>query len=245
MATGGTLAFVDGSPFGAVRSLGVVTIEMGTSPFVAGMQFDGMTGARSSVFAANDATLAIAAFKVQAAGALVAAEGSPFAVAADTGNTQNVFCDQKGTFVYVPDFGSNPIRIFGFRVRKKDAALFRIKGSPFDLEIGSVSAPAMRESSSLYAFGPASRGEGDIHYMRKTTTGARFRVFHWISGLTIAWAGGVDQSGRVPVVVGDYPGGPQAVSWRIGKKGRLESVGMVPLTGAVANRLNAVVFATP
>ena len=81
--------------------------------------------------------------------------------------------------------------------------------------------------------------------MRKTTTGALLRGFPWNSGLTTAWAGGVDPSGKVLVIVGDDPAGAQAVSWRIVKKGRLESVGMVPLTGAAANRLNAVVFATP
>lgn len=274
VATDGTLSLVEGSPFGATKFLGVATIEMGEStfvyaaetdadqvrgysvlgnnslsevpgsPFAAGMQLDGMAAAKSFVFAASDASAAVAAFKVQADGSLVAAPGSPFPIATNPGCLQNVVCDPKGKTVYLPDF-AGPIRVFGFRVRTKDAKLTKVAGSPSKLKIDSVSAVAMRKSSALYAFGPVSGDAADVQYVRRVGTGSLFGGATSKSGLTFARSGAVDPSGHLVVIAGDTATGAQIVSLLVGKKGKLAPAGSAPLTDADARTLNAVVFATP
>lgn len=275
VGTDGALSLVAGSPFGAAALIGVTEVDNGAatfvygaesaanqvrgyalqadggltevpgSPFPAGMQLDGMTGARKYVFATSDATPAVAAFKVQANGALVAAPGSPFSVATDGGDLQNVFVDPTGKTVYVPDFRGGPIRIFGFKIRGTDAALTSVAGSPFALGLSSMSALALRGTSSLYAFGPPGGGGGDdVQFVRrKASSGVLTAGVTGKSGLTFPRAGAVDPSGRVVVLVGDTPTGLQAASLLVGRKGKLSAAGMTPLTGVNPNRVNAVVFA--
>jgi hypothetical protein len=275
VAADGTLALIGGSPFGAVKLTGIAELEIGTStfvyasesaanqvrgyavrdddtlaeisgsPFAAGMQLDGVAAARTFVFATSDASPAVAAFKAQADGALVAAPGSPFAVATDAGGLQNVFVDPTGKNVYLPDFDASPIRIFGFKVRAKDAKLTKIAGSPYPLTLSSISALAMRGTSSLYAFGPIGHDPADVQFVKRRTSGALAARTAGASGLSFVRSGGVDPSGRVVVLVGDTPSGSEAASFLVGKKGRLTPAGTTPLAGTDARLLNAVVFAAP
>ena len=276
VGTDGALGLVAGSPFGGAALIGVAEVEIGAdtfvygaesaakqvhgyllhpddsltevpgSPFPAGMQLDGMTGARKYVFATSDVTPAVAAFKVQSNGALVAAPGSPFSIATDVGNLQNVFIDPKGKTVYVPDFGGGPIRIFGFRINGKNAALSPVAGSPFALSLSNISALAPRGTSSLYAFGAPGGSGDDVQFVRrKAANGVLSAGVAGKSGLTYPGAGAVDPTGRVLVLVGDTPTGPQAASLLVGKRGKLSAVGTTPLAGANPRNLNAVVFAKP
>lgn len=224
VAADGSLALVNGSPFGGERITGVGAVTLGTSTYVYGCSYetsqvygyavqangslvsvpggpfytgdgpDGLVAVKNKVFAASENDEAIAAFTVQSNGSLTAAPGSPYS--SDAGYFYNCSVDPTGKFLYVAD--DDDTRVYGYKINNRNAALTSIHGSPFVASTGGDTGFVVAGKSKItYAVHGGSHSPNIQAYQRQGSGALKKLGSAFNSGFAYVDTAAMDAPGKL------------------------------------------------